>query len=135
MANICKPLASPIQTLKKIVESTKHFCEKTRVTPDSDYRDLGHFCQNLIESDKVEASTKKIARKVLKEIDKVIIAHQQEGPDMENANGISVYLPNSPVPEQFNRRKSWGKFDDSYHDTDFDRDTNWSTWINDRFKK
>lgn len=121
--------------LKKIVESTKHFCEKKRVTPDSDYRDLGHFCQNLVESDKVEASTKKIARKVLKEIDKVIIAHQKEGPDMENANGISVYLPNSPVPEQFNRRKSWGKFDDSYHDTDFDRDTNWSTWINDRFKK
>lgn len=119
--------------IKTLVESTLHFCEKRRSTPDSDYRDLGHFCQNLVESSHTTGPVKKAAERVLTQMQTTIIASQNEAESMSNATGISVYIPNSPVPERFNRRRSWGKFDDSYHDTNFDKDSQWSQWINTYF--
>ena len=123
------------QDLKRIVLDTKHFCEDSKVTPDSHYRDLGHFCNNLLQSDETDAKTKKAAQEVKAALAKAVIAHHNEGEDMEETTGLSAYIPQTGVPEQFDRHKSWGKFDDSYHNTAFDQDTNWSAWLDQKFAK
>ena len=121
--------------LKEIVGATKHFCENSRVTPDSHYRDLGHFCNLLLENESTDAKVKKAATQVLASIDSAVLAHHTEGEGMEDTTGMSVYMPKSPMPERFNRHRSWGKFDDSYHEIDFDKATGWSSWIDKKFAK
>lgn len=121
--------------LKRIVSDTKHFCEGTKSVPDSQYRDLGHFCNNLVGSDDTDESVRKAAKAVLGALSKAVLAHENEGEDMEETTGLSAYIPTSAIPDRFNRKEAWGKFNDSYHDTDFDQDTKWSGWVNQKFAR
>lgn len=116
------------QTITGMIRDTLRFGEGGRALPDRDFRDLGDFCQQILQEPDSEKSLQKAANKVLKAIPEAILAHQNEGQGMERAQGISIYLPDKPIPEKFTDSKRCGNFREQYSQTQFDRDTGWSDW-------
>ena len=104
------------QTLREIIRSSKHFDQREK--PLSDYRDVSHFCQNLAEHRRSTPEIRKAAQALEKSIDEACIARHNVGLNMEDAQGMSVYLPVYCKTERYN-----------YASSDFAQATGWAHWL------
>lgn len=82
----------PRQRLVEIVKRTKKFQGPSK--PDKDFRDLGDFAKNILNSRHVRNDdVREAAQGVLAALDNAVLANQTEGDGMGKTHGLSVYLP------------------------------------------
>lgn len=129
----------PARELKKWIRQTQHFNLDHGQKPDSDYRDLRHFCSQLSQNCQDPAVLQAVARVEAALERAVLHNHAQGEADVEDAHGLSVYLPAGPIrdPKQVlapNGGKPVTVSAFRYRDSDFDRDTGWSDWLEKKFK-
>lgn len=118
----------PAKVARARREATQ-FAADTETRPEEDFRDLGHFARLLGEDESMPAGVRKAAEGVRASLDRVLLAHSNEGEGMEEAEGLSVYLPSKLKPEGKSRPgggpgNSWG-----YRQTDFAANTRWDEWL------
>lgn len=124
----------PRARLKEMIEETQHFNLDSNAQPDSDYRDIAHFCQLLSE---VGGPVAKAASQVEKALKAAVVSNHCLGEDLSDANGLSVYLPAGRVKAGSRVKAPDGKpmagHQVRYQDLEFDRATGWSAWLEKRF--
>jgi hypothetical protein len=126
--------------LKELIENTQHFNLISDQKPDSDYRDLKHFCQLLVEEGGDERVSR-AAKTVEKALQSAILENHCQGEEVTDAHGLSVYLPPHPIQDKPNQVKAPNgsqKVAQSqlrYRDLDFDQASGWSQWLTTRFAK
>ncbi|MFN8607706.1 MAG: clostripain-related cysteine peptidase [Vulcanimicrobiota bacterium] len=124
----------PRARLKEMIEETQHFNGDSKVKPDSDYRDISHFCELLAEEPEPVASA---AARVQKSLQAALLANHCQGEDVTEGNGLSVYLPATRIKQSGRVKSPDGKGlagrQLKYQDLDFDRATGWSAWLEKRF--
>ncbi|MBS2040211.1 hypothetical protein JST97_34810 [bacterium] len=126
--------AIPRSQLKEMIEETQHFNLDSESKPDSDYRDIAHFCQLLREQagDVAEA-----AARVEKALRATLLGNHCQGEELSDGNGLSVYLPAGKIKQSGRVKAPDGKSvagrQLKYQDLDFDRATGWSKWLDKRF--
>lgn len=92
------------QTLKSLIRSTEKF---------SSFRDTYHFCEQLVNSDKVtDSALKEEAQKVMDSLKEAVIANQSSK-SYPNAHGLQMEMP------------TYGGVSNGYAKLDFAKDTNW----------
>ena len=109
--------------------ASKHFGDGGVSKPDADFHDLGHFARLLDQDESLPAPVRAAARGVTASLREAVVAQTKEGDDMEETEGLSVYLPSRLKPEGKARPgggpgNAWG-----YRDTDFARSTRWDEWL------
>ncbi len=125
----------PRSTLKYLVGRTQRFNSDSDARPERDFRDLGNFADRLLGSSKVTDPLVRHAAEQLKtSLEALVVRQQNAGDGVEDATGLSVYLPTRygkdsrprGLPkEQFT--STWG-----YPETLFAQGTKWDemlTWL------
>jgi len=125
--------------LKKLIRQTQHFNLDYKQKPDSDFRDLLHFCQ-VLQEEGSDPRVGEAAGQVEGALSKVILGNHASGEaSVEEAHGLSVYLPTAPIRQQRqikapNGQQTVANSNFSYQESDFDQATGWSTWLEKKFK-
>ena len=115
----------PRPLLRRLVEDTQTFNAYGNPSkPDTDFRDLGHFCAGLVEAEWNSSSrVKQAAKQVLAQLETAVIATQNEGYEADEATGLSVYLPED------------GRLEPSYASQEFSLNTRWDEWLKKTFSE
>ncbi|MDQ7821565.1 MAG: clostripain-related cysteine peptidase [Candidatus Eremiobacteraeota bacterium] len=125
LADSMKTLASAIDeypdkaALLDIVNSTQQFnLQSPEQSPYGDYRDIHHFCQNIIDSGTLKDEKLKEAAKGVQKALKAMLLDVTDSkklpPKYKDAHGVSAYLPDTV-----------GSTDFGYKQTKFDKRTGW----------
>lgn len=125
IADAIKELATQMRNttfkgeLLDIINRTQHFnMQAPDQNPYGDYRDIYHFCQGIINTDKItEVKLKESAAKVQKAMDEAIIDRiGKENPSEKHKDsyGLSMYIPDKS-----------GETDFGYRNSKFDKSTGW----------
>lgn len=134
LAELGRKLATssiPRAQLKGLIEETQHFNLDSDQRPDCDYRDIAHFCR-LLSEEVEDSSIQAAARKVEKALSGVLLANHNAGEELMEGNGLSVYLPSSPIQAAPTMKSPGGKHtlpQLAYQELEFDRTTGWSQWL------
>ncbi|MGM0609135.1 MAG: clostripain-related cysteine peptidase [Candidatus Muiribacteriota bacterium] len=92
---------------------------KTQSYSYSQYKDLGHFCEIIIEMVD-DYKVKSAAEDVLDAIDEFVVNSQFTASSVNNSNGISIYLPSK---HQFDSKK------ESYSALKFSKVSKWDEFL------
>ncbi|MCE7872524.1 hypothetical protein DYH09_19385 [bacterium CPR1] len=122
----------PRSTLKYLIGRTQRFNPDSEARPERDFRDLGHFADRLLGSSKVtDPLVRQAAEQLKTELEGLVVRQHNAGDGVEEATGLSVYLPTRygqdtrprGLPkEQFS--PTWG-----YPQTQFARGTKWDEML------
>jgi len=141
LAELGKALASSSWSrtrLKELIEETQHFNLVSSQKPDSDYRDIAHFCQ-LLQAECPDAAVVLKAGAVEKALRAAVLENHCSGQELTDGNGLSVYLPAGKIPQASkavkapNGKEAFARSSLSYRELEFDRATGWSKWLDRRF--
>lgn len=114
----------PPRRLRELIEQTSHFNLDLPGTPESDFRDLGHFVR-LLQEEVDDPRVRRAAREVQERLEAAVVANRAEGGDLEEAQGLSVYLPARPGLSAKARKEG-------YLELDFARDGRWDEFLTGR---
>lgn len=104
------------------IDETQHFNAENGESPDSDFRDLRHFCQ-LLQETCADGEVVKASKAVQRALGRLVVANHCVSDEVSDGHGVSIYLP-TRAPA---RRHKAGEF--PYRSTEFDQATGWTTWL------
>ncbi len=122
----------PRTTLRHVIGRTQRFNPDSDSRPERDFRDLGHFAQRLLASQKiVDPETRQAAQAVLDQLEKLVVSRQNAGDGVEEATGLSVYLPTKYGEDPRPRNLPKSEFDPrwGYGATRLAADTRWDEML------
>lgn len=122
----------PRATLKRLIGRTQRFNGQSRARPEQDFRDLGNFVDRLMESPRVtDPQVRRAARQVRSSLAEVVVRQQNAGDDVEQATGLSVYLPTRYGREAKPRGTPRSEFEPTwgYQRTSFAAGTRWDEML------
>ncbi|MFW5781942.1 MAG: clostripain-related cysteine peptidase [Candidatus Muiribacteriaceae bacterium] len=89
----------------------------------SQYKDLGHFCRNIIEAVD-DSDIKAAAEDVLEGLSEFVVEYVNTGASVENSTGVSIYIPSK---YQFDSKK------DDYAEILWAQHSNWDEFLTGMF--
>ena len=137
VAKACNLKPELKDALRENIENTQAFVPKGGAEPYTDYRDVGHFTKLVMGDERFnnyyfpEIGQK--GEKLLQAIDKSLIDEAHIGKAVENATGISAYMPldmGYDMPASFFQPENWDPTH-GYGESTFGGDTGWSKILED----
>lgn len=120
------------EALRENIKNTQKFVPDGSPEPYTDYRDVGHFTKLILSDDKFNnyyfPDMQKKGEALLKAIDSSLIDEAHIGKAVENATGISAYMPTDfgyDMPPSFFQPENWDPTH-GYGETTIAADTQWN---------
>ncbi|MCD4786542.1 MAG: hypothetical protein K8T10_22170 [Candidatus Eremiobacteraeota bacterium] len=120
------------EALREDIKNTQKFVPDGSPEPYTDYRDVGHFTKVILEDDRFNnyyfPDMKPKGEALLKAIDSSLIDEAHIGKAVENATGISAYMPTDfgyDMPPSFSQPENWDPTH-GYGETTVAADTQWN---------
>ena len=112
----------PQEDVKFLIHNTTAFCQGEASEPYGDFRDLGHFTDNILRfKDMTTPEVQKAAKEVKKALSEAVIA-EEHNPDYGPAYGMTFYAPND---------KRWvsESTDEEYQETAMAKEGIWDEFV------
>ncbi len=137
VAKACNIKPELKEALRENIENTQAFVPKGGAEPYTDYRDVGHFTKLVMGDERFNnyyfPEIPKKGEALLEAIGKSLIDEAHIGKAMENATGISAYMPldfGYDMPPSFFQPENWDPTH-GYGEATFGGDTGWNKILED----
>ncbi|MBI2252195.1 MAG: hypothetical protein HYU63_05590 [Armatimonadetes bacterium] len=122
----------PNELIRQIIKNTQRYCLAIDYKPYTDYRDLYHFAENLLNNPEInDQKIKESAKLVIQAVRESVISEEHVGKGVENSHGLSVYLPLNYGYDQAPRPFPPSSFDKMHHypQMSWAKDSNWDEML------